>query len=358
MKRWMVFGACLLLLTGCVPRTNVVEELQLVQAYGFDYVDEYKFRGVAGSSVILPGEEVLPKSVIFTATGETSRLIRKQMQTQSSKQMVQGRIGLTMINKELAAQGIFNFLDNLQRDPMIGRNMRMAIVEGTTVDLLSGDYSLDISVYQYLNDLIEQSTKEIFPDGDLHKALYQYYGEGMDIFLPVMEKQGDRVGVVGLALFKDDVFVQQLDARDASFFKLMYESFAGGYYQVEMEDNIFVSLESVNAAPSYTISEDQNGIHVTLDVNVTGLINEKEEIDVSKEINIEKIKKAGTEEFEERMNALIHTFQEQEIDPLGIGDRARSKISHLDMDTWYEQYPGLNIEVEAHLEVISSGIVD
>ncbi|WP_078392722.1 Ger(x)C family spore germination protein [Shouchella patagoniensis] len=357
-SKLILLGVCLFCLAGCTPKTKVIEEIQLVQALGYDYVNDEEFLGVAGTQITRPGEETLPENEIFTATGKTSRMIRKKIQTESSKTLVEGRIGLLLMNKELAEQGIYHFINTFERDSMIGRDIHLAIAEETSLEILSGDYNLDITVFEYLNELMEESNKEILPETNLHTVLYQYYGDGMDLFLPVMDKKKDRVFVIGLALFNDDVLVHQLNVREASIFKLLYERFRGGYYIIEVDPDTHVSVESVNASPTYKIYEDHTGIHVGIQVEVKGLVSEKEQIDTSKERNIQKIQKAGIREFEEKMTALITTFQELGIDPLGIGDRARSQIRHLNFKEWERLYPHIPIDVDVTLEIIGSGITE
>ncbi|WMM31875.1 Ger(x)C family spore germination protein, partial [Shouchella clausii] len=162
MKKWLLALCCVLVLGGCAPRTKVIEDIQLIQAIGYDYVNKNEFRSVAGSLIVLPSEETLPQTKVFTATGNTSRITQKKMQAKSSKYMVVGRIGLMLFQDRLAEDGIFYFLNVHQRDSMIGRNLRPAIVEGKTFDLLSKNYQLDTTVYQYLNELLEQSEREIY----------------------------------------------------------------------------------------------------------------------------------------------------------------------------------------------------
>lgn len=122
-----------------------------------------------------------------------------------------------LFQDRLAEDGIFYFLNVHQRDSMIGRNLRPAIVEGKTFDLLSKNYHLDTTVYQYLNGLLEQSEREIYPRVTLHTALYQYYAEGTDMFLPIIKGNDDNARVTGLALFKEDRYIDKLNVHEASF---------------------------------------------------------------------------------------------------------------------------------------------
>lgn len=359
MKRLLILCcACLLSLNGCMPKQKVIEDIQLVQAVGYDYVNDDVFRGVLGTQITLPGDENLPESEVFTATGKTARMIRKAIQSESSKTIVEGRVGLVLFNKELAEHGIYHFIDNLQRDPNIGRNLQLAIVEDTTEEILSSEYHLDITIFEYLTELIEEGTQEIFPRTNLHNLLYQFYGDGMDMFIPTMVKHKDRVALNGLALFNDDIYVHHLNLNEASIFKLIYENFRGGYYTIEIDSDTLISLENVDAQPSYTITKGADEIQVGIKVDMLGLISEKEQIDTADDENLREIVQTGEQHLEERISSLLETFQELEIDPLGIGDRARSKIRHLDMNEWEREYPKIPVKVKVNLELIGIGISD
>lgn len=357
MKKWLLALCCVLVLGGCAPRTKVIEDIQLIQAIGYDYVNKNEFRSVASSLIVLPSEETLPQTKVFTATGNTSRITKKKMQTESSKYMVVGRIGLMLFQDRLAEDGIFYFLNVHQRDSMIGRNLRPAIVEGKTFDLLSKNYHLDTTVYQYLNELLEQSEREIYPRVTLHTALYQYYAEGTDMFLPIIKGNDDHARVTGLALFKEDRYIDKLNVHEASFFKLLSEPFRGGFYQVQISSDSFASLENVQATPQYTITKDDNGLHVSILVYMKGVVSESGGLSMSAK-DLTKIKELGIQQFEEQMQTLVNRFQQRGIDPIGLGDVASSKIRHLNMEQWHDTYPSLDIDVNVDLTVIGSGITD
>lgn len=352
---------CFLLVSGCAPRPQVIEELQLVQALGYDVDSEDEFRTVAGSQIILPGEgETLPNAVVFSATGNTSRITRKKMQTESSKPLVLGRLNLLLFQDQLAEQGIFYFLDILQRDPFIGRNVKPAIVEGTAYDLLTQDYKLDITVYEYLNDLIEESEEEIFPKVTLHSLLYHYYEDGSDMYLPMIKPHKDRAQVTGLALFKEDQCVHKLNVQQASYLKLLRERFSGGYYQIDLADDSYVSVENVDVSQSYTIERSTDGGFVTsIAVTLEGAINELG--DNKGETNpytMKELEQYGVDQFQERLTSLVYLFQELEIDPLALGSLAKNRIRGLTMEEWYESYPTMDIKVNVELNLIHSGIID
>ncbi|MEK4566802.1 Ger(x)C family spore germination protein [Alkalihalobacillus sp. FSL R5-0424] len=361
MRKVCALVFCFLMICGCAPRPKVIEELQLIQALGYDVHHEDEFRTVAGSQIILPGEEeALPNAVVFSASGDTSRITRKKMQTESSKLLVLGRMNLLLFQDKLAEQGIFYFLDILQRDPVIGRNVKPAIVEGSVYDLLTQDYKLDITVYEYLNDLIEESEEEIFPKVTLHSLLYHYYEEGSDMYLPMIKPHKDRARVTGLALFKEDQCVYKLNVRQASYLKLLRERFSGGFYQIDLADDNHVSVENVQVSQSYTIKRGTDGGFVTsIDVQLEGAINELgDNKGETRSYSMKELEQYGVNQFQERLSSLVHLFQELEIDPLALGSIAKNRIRGLTMEEWYESYPSMDTKVNVELTLVHSGIID
>lgn len=347
-----------LLLTSCSPRTKVIEDLQLIQAIGYDYENEEEFKAVAGSQIILSEEEALPNTEVFTAISNTARIARKKMQTESSKLLVLGRVNLVLFQDELAKQGIFYYLDILQRDPVIGRNVRPAVVEGTVYDLLAQKYNLDITVYQYLSELIEQSEREIFPEMTLHSLLYHYYDEGSDIYLPMIKQEKDRARVIGLALFKGDQFVHKLNVEGSSYLKMIKEPFSGGFYQIDLEDDNYVSIENVDVNQDFIFQRQDNNITANINVHIKGIINEQEDLVGSSHYNVSSLNHYGKKHFEDKIQKLIQTFQHHNIDPIGLGAKATSAIRDLDIKEWKQLYPDLDVQVQVDLEVISGGITE
>ncbi|TSB47361.1 Ger(x)C family spore germination protein [Alkalicoccobacillus porphyridii] len=358
MKRLLIVMVCLVALTGCAPRTKIIEELQLIQALGYDFESDSDFRTVAGSQIILPQVENLPETEVFSAVGNTSRITRKKMQTESSKTLVLGRVNLVLFQDQLAEEGIYYFLDILQRDPVIGRNVRPAVVEGKVYDLLSQNYKLDITVYQYLNELIEQSESEILPQVTLQTLLYHYYDEGSDMYIPMIKQYQDRARVTGLALFKGDQCVHKLSVRESSYLKLLKEPFNGGFYQIDLDNGDYVSLENVDADQDFTIKNTEKGMRVTITVNIKGIINEQGDVKGPNHYNGSALTHLGTEQFEKHLKSLLKTFQELNVDPVGFGANARSKMRDFDIEEWKRAYPDLDIQVKVNLDLISSGITE
>lgn len=160
-----------------------------MQTFGYDYVNSEEFEGTAGSSNIPPGEQSMPVNEVFSATGKTSKRIRQKIQAEGARPIVVGRVGLVIFNQELAEHGIENQIDNLQRNPSIGRKLPLVVSKEKAKDIIDSTYSQSDSVSQYLIDVVEQNLEQTIPNVNLHRFLVHFYSKDADPFLPLIEKR-------------------------------------------------------------------------------------------------------------------------------------------------------------------------
>ena len=88
-------------------------------------------------------------------------------------------------------------ITNLQRDPNIGRDVQLAIVDGTAEELLN--YGKNGSLY--IADLLEQNIRnENIPQNRIKHFLYNYYSSVCDAYVPYIKMDDNHsVAVKGLA---------------------------------------------------------------------------------------------------------------------------------------------------------------
>lgn len=346
-----------ILLAGCTPSPKVLEDIQLVQTIGYDYVNGEEFEGTAGSSNIPPGEQSLPVNEVFSATGKTSKRIRQKIQSEAARPIVVGRVGLVIFNQELAEHGIENQVDSLQRNPSIGRKLLLVVSKDKAKDIIDSNYSQSDSVSQYLIDVVEQNLEQTIPDVNLHRFLVHYYSKDADPFLPLIEKQGKHLKVSGLGIFKDDKLVETISFGDAYIFKILYEKFRRGQFEVELSGGEDVSLENLSSKPKIMVDK-RNGKYTTaFKVKVNGRAMEGVDLDLTDKKTIERIESAVEKEIIERAEKLVKRFQELNTDPLRIGEKARQR-SDFNRKEWKEQYSEMEIKIEADVNAVQSGIIE
>ncbi|KON88163.1 hypothetical protein AF332_16020 [Sporosarcina globispora] len=346
-----------ILLTGCTPSPKILEDLQLVQTIGYDYVNGEEYEGTVGSSNIPPGEESLPVNEVFTAAGKTTQRIRQKIQAEAARPVVVGRVGMVIFNQEIAEHGIETQIDSLQRNPSIGRKLLLVVSKEKAKEIIDSEYSRSDSVSQYLIDVVEQNLKETIPKINFHRFLSHYYSKDADAFLPIIEKQGKHLKVNGLGIFKDDKLVDTISLGDAYIFKILYEKFRRGQFQVELGGGEDVSLENLASKTKISVEKRNGKYKATFKVKVSGRAMEGVNLDLTDKKTIERIEKAVEKEITDRAEKMVKRFQELDVDPLRIGEKGRQRAD-FNRREWQEQYSEMEINIYAEVNAVQSGIIE
>ncbi len=53
---------------------------------------------------------------------------------------------------------------------------------------------------------------------------------------------------------------------------------------------------------------------------------------------------------------MIETFKELNIDPLGFGDQARSRLRSWNNTKWEDQYPNIEVTIQPNVTISETGI--
>ncbi|WP_162595937.1 Ger(x)C family spore germination protein [Bacillus sp. CGMCC 1.16541] len=342
-------------ITGCVPSNKIIEEIQIVQAAGYDLA-EGGFRGTAGSAYIPPVEGDMPRNIVFSAVGHTNKQIRQKLQSRSSKPIEIGRVGLLIFNRELAKGGVINIVDNFQRDPNIGRDIFLVVSEGSAYEILNSDYLEGESAPQYITDIVDQNMDRTIPKVDLHRFLFQYESKGYDPFMPIIKKVKDQIHVQGIALFNGDKYVDKISLKDSYIFKILSEDIRQGQLETKWKGR-YVSIQNLDSDSDYEIRKRGGKYEAKFTIDLDGRVAESGGLDLTKKKNIRIIEEATEKEITKQAEALLNKFKALNVDPLGIGDKARQKGIFTE-SSWKSQYKELPIKVSVSVKIIQAGIME
>ncbi|WP_281172184.1 Ger(x)C family spore germination protein [Fictibacillus gelatini] len=302
-------------------------------------------------------EQAMPKNVTFTAESFTSQNVLHVLQSESPRPLAVGRVGVALFSEKLAKRGILQFIDGLQRNADIGRDIPLAVVKGEAKEMLELQTPVNQIPAKYILDLIEQNQKENIPNSDLHSFLYHLYGKGLDPFMPLLELKDGLIKIKGIALFSNGKYVDDINYEEAFIFKLLFENFKKGSFEARIGKNKYINIENISSKVNYHVINGNTNPKVTITVKLMGLINESEGIS----LNVKK-----KESVEERTRKLINgkakkllrRFQHERIDPLGIADQARSQTRNFNFAAWEKRYPTIPIDFKLDINLVEAGIVE
>ncbi|WP_458413580.1 Ger(x)C family spore germination protein [Schinkia sp. CFF1] len=360
MKKMIIF----LLLISCsfapslaAPK-QIIDDIFLVMAVGYDYVGEDRFTGTA----VVPHYK-LDQTIENLAFSNTSSLIyqnRDKLNSESSKPLISGKLQIVLYNRELAEKaGIFRYIDNLQRDPNIGSRVQLAIFEGSTEKFLH-QLKTDEPVGIYISDLLEESSEySNLPTNNLHTFEFAYYNKGMDPILPLLEGKKERAKVKGIALFRGDKMVDSVSLQELFYFRSLYENFKKGVFYIKLKNGERTFLTNIKSTRKFTIHPNQVENfppNVTITINMKGLIREYSGPYIPDKF-VKDIEKEIKEDMEEKTTQMIKKFQEVGIDPIGVGFQVRHHTRNYHDKYWKNAYPNVDIKVNAKVEILERGVI-
>ncbi len=364
MNRRVLLSLSLLIifLTGCLP-TYIIDDIRLVQAIGYDAYGHDRIVGtIAATNYNSAGnpqsQSQSPPSATdsFSVISNTGKTVPFKLQAKSQMPLRLGKLQVILFNKELAKRGIEQFIDFFNRDPDIGRQLYLAVIDGSSKTLLSSQYATGTSVSDYINKMIEQNADRNLPRTNLHAFLYAYFGNGIDPFLPLLKKSGDHIVLEGIAFFKTNKMVAEIPFNQSFIFKMMYQPFTQGNYEIRVASHDYVSVENIGSTVDYKIKNGASSHPViTISVNIKGVIREGESRKKSTKYS-RKVTKIMEKELSKKANMMVDQFQKKNIDPLGLGDRVRSNSREWEFKKWLKAYPHADINVRVNMNIAQTGI--
>lgn len=359
-KLLLIMLICLVGLTGCAE-PKVIDDIRLVQALGFDYYNEKNILGTLATPIYAHtggSGQVEAKTDSFSVIGHRGRALDTLLESRSEHPLQLGKLMVILYGKEVSQEGIYQFIDILNRNPDVGRTISLAVVDGKAEDVLNGHYQSDPLVSIYLSDLIHHNTRLNFPKSNLHEFLYSYYGEGMDPFLPLLKKKQQHVEIEGIALFDNDRYVDYIPFNKAFPFKMLFESFRGGSFSVPMDKNHFMSIMNIDSSVHYKVSFNRAGEPiVTIQVKEKGFLRATS-AKISPKDNLDLIQRQMKKTLEKEGNAIIKKIQKLNVDPLRIGDRVRTYDRNWTKEKWVDIYPHITIHLNVDVNLAQTGIIE
>ncbi|MFD1357015.1 Ger(x)C family spore germination protein [Fictibacillus halophilus] len=347
------------LLTGCqvVPSVNI-NEISMVQGLGFDKAEGNKMLG----TILFPEYKMNESSTIrvLKAEGETARKIIDKSKNEVEYPLVNGQLRTVLFGREMAEEGIYPLIDTFGRSPSIGNLVQLAVVDGKATELLSMKTESEANIPLYLQEMLEQNIEDgELPSSDYTVFTYNFYDDGTDPYLPLIKKVKDNIKINGLAVFDKDQLKITLPVNDMFIFKIIKEKFIMGAHQFKLNNDEFVVISNVKASPKYKVTVKDSIpeflIQVKMNARVLEYTSKKHTTVVPR---VKKFEKEITKSIERDAERIIKTFQENRVDPLGLGAQYEAHYRNFTLKKWEEMYPDVSVNVQVKLNIVHTGIVE
>jgi spore germination protein len=355
----LLFTLASFLMAACGVEKQILEDILIAEVVGYDDAENKKIKGTVVVSVPQPGEEANLGKEVYEANSHDIKAARQQENAKTPYPIVGGRLTAILYGEGLASKGLNDYVDTYRRDPMVGRDLYLAVVHGKAEDVVKIEPKLIKTPGVQVKELIEQNIRTNLPDVDLHRYLYACHGKGIDPVLPLLEKAGDQIRVKGIALFKKDRYIgKYIPYEDGFLYKVLSENFKLGSYEIKWKENDFTDINNVESRVHYHISNANQDPKARIDVKMKASLLEVQGYDLGKAVDLKKIEVRAEQVIGKKLNEMVTMFQENHIDPLALGDHAKSKTRNFDQKHWEEAYPDIPFEVDLDIEMIQTGIAE
>ncbi|WGG46607.1 Ger(x)C family spore germination protein [Rossellomorea sp. DA94] len=339
-------------LTGCIEQ-KVVDEIGIIHNVGFDYEE-----GGLLETAVLPEYTDTDRTNLISAEEHSPIQLKGSLSKASQYDIRYGQIRILVFGKELSEKGITEIIESICKDPSLG-NVRIATTNERAADILKATVSLRPL---YLMELVDNGIlNEGVPDVSLHTLLDQFYGLGLDVYIPNLTV--DPSGVLkidGLSLFKGDKLKLTIPNQEMYIFKLINEKNKKGTYEFTLErggKEQIIGIESLYGKHDIELKRENEGVVATinlkLDLELNGLPNW---MDIKKAEDRKYLKDYIEHSYSEAVHKLVTKFQTNQVDPLGLGIITRAGEKGWSENDFYQNvYPDMKFKVNTDVIIRQSG---
>lgn len=343
-------------LAGC-SRNNIIDQLSIIHVYGFDLDEKGYIIGSAlfpvhtksrGDAKIQYLEEKAPQGA----------LIPPRMDKHTSRPIKLSKIRVIVLGKEFAESGISEQVKRFILTPQLGTNIQIVVSEQPARKALmalknTGELTL---ADQLKHNMVHRS----MPKMNLHVFLNHFFGEGMDAYVPMISIKKNRIMVDGVGIFKDDKFKLQFKEKQTFLFSILENPKTLGLYKIvtnEKGKKDVIVVSGYKSKTNWEFIGNHQHPELNLLLNLEWTVRQHPLwIDISKSGDLEKLKTMIERDVKKEVANLLSTLQENEVDPLGIGNIVRARDRKWNEKSFYEKYPNMPIHVKVNVKLIHTGL--
>lgn len=370
-KRIAFLFLTIFLISGCV-KTNVMDDLALAIAIGYDIEKEEQIRTTSVLLKIDPSAR--EQTQVVASTAMTSKGGRISSNRELSKNLVGGQARVVIYGKELAQQGVMGIADTLSRDPSLGHMIYLSVSDDTADSVLTHRYPELSNVGIYLYEMIKQNM-EIgqFTSPTLHDFLRDYFSAGKDPAIPLVKRKGDEISLKGIAMFHEDKLAGVASPSESFLLKLLRKQKRPGLYEVILDSepltpyikqNKKKQLKMVILATGFKskiklVNPKEPEFTVSLSIRAD-LQEISSSVDFQKPEALHVLQEEISHKINGEMEAFIARMQEIESDVAGFGEVYRSSVrnSELTKEKWHSMFKTARIHVKTDVKLLRTGVIE
>jgi len=356
-KIFLVIILCAVL-TACADQ-KIVNMICLVHAISFDTVAN----GIKSAVLISHFKEQGKTELDVLHTESISYIgALPLLNTRTNDPLERGQLRMLLFGKTRAEKGTGTVMHHFLRDPKSSSRLQLGVVDGDASELL--EITKKTQEPFFLPDMIEQNIRSgNLPLMNLHESLFNYYGEGRDMFLPYFKIDHGEVGIDGLALFRSDKMITEISMKDAFLLKMLIQNSKNGNYMVPFagkasnkQGEDFILLRSMHSKANYIVNKVKPIPSISIRLKlVTELQNVPDWVDLRSEEQLAQLEKTLGSYLKKEIEKFLSLLKENKVDPVGLGDLVRSRSKKWSDKDFEEIYQAIKTTVSVQVKIANNG---
>jgi Ger(x)C family germination protein len=372
LKRLISVLSVLFLLTGCWDQNNL-NQTKLITAGGLDYTKDGKVLSTVSvpQAVAAEAGKSNTENQIFSAVGNTARQSRLILDRKISERLDASKNQVLVFGENAAKKDIYMLLDVFYRDPKSSLNAKLAVVKGTSSDVINAKFEepkKSSGVGEYLRDSIRSAEEgATVPAENIQTICPLMFDPGQDFALPYLVPEKKTVKVQGVALFHEHKMVGIIEEP----LSVVYTMLTGEAHTTAMSTTKKIENKKNKLLNYITVKVKKNKRKFDVDVSPSEKISAKIKLNLkvvvteyphdklSTPSEIKKIEKKISKRFTKDAQKVIDKLQKMNSDPFGVG---RHLIAYhypvWKKLNWDETYPSIDFKASVDVEIIGHGIIE
>ncbi|WP_169083762.1 Ger(x)C family spore germination protein [Paenibacillus sp. PL91] len=357
------------ILTGCGDQ-RILEKQGFVQSTSYDLLPDKEEQSDKNLLITIDIPKADPEGKMLRETLSTTAHTIKEAKInfagQTELSIASGQLRNTLFGLKLAKAGIWEHIDNLNRDPAIAQTVKVVVVNGRAHNLLIKNYPQHPRTGQYIDRMLDKEAEDMnIPTVTIYDFTRDYFDDGIDPVAPIIKEGVKNISFDGIALFDEDRYVAKVVPEKSLIFSMLSKNFKSGEISMNLgkfankkERLLFDSIISKRKIHVKHSKEKTFKIRINLDIN--GSIQEYSGIlQISKDKDRKEIERLMAVYIVHEAETVIKLTQKYNVDSFGIGKYVRNSLSYEEWKSlnWQEVYPNVDVECTAKVVIKDFGKV-
>lgn len=367
----LLLAAYTILLAGCWNYREI-EKMAIVSGVAIDKGENDKVlitveiigvRSSKGDSTTQP--------IYIQASGESFFDAVRRLIIVQGKKLYWSHTKVAIVSKAIAAEGISKYLDFLNRDAEVRRDMWIVMSREKTANEIFNIKPITESIVSMEIDNAMRSGDYIsrYPNMELYQLMDDLANEKAAAVMPtirIIEIKGiPSITISGTAVIKGNKLIGYLDEYESKSLLWIRDKLKGGLFVVrnigkeKSPVTLEISKSKTDIKPEIESSNIVMNIKVDIDTSIGGIIGEEDFISVS---GRQYLKQEAERQIREELEAIIKKAQKQfKADIFGFGLKVRRSMPQVWKSVkkdWEDFFTDINCNININVNIDGSGVIN